>query len=97
MDVPRFGRLARFDYLALIGRYGVAPIEPGSAYLQGATGPTRGARLLIEGRADGRTRLAELQRRLDLLDADLGVGMQAMEDGLCNWQKSPGAFVHFRG
>lgn len=97
MNVPRFGRLAKFDYLALLGRYGIAPIEPGSAYLQGATGPTRGARLLLDGRTDGHTRLAELQRRLDLLDADLGVGMQAMEDALCNWQKSPRHFVHFRG
>jgi hypothetical protein len=31
------------------------------------------------------------------LEADLGVGMQAMEDALCNWQKSPRRFVHFKG
>lgn len=97
MSVPRFGRLARFDYLALIGRFGLAPIVPGSAYLDGATGPTRGARLLFDGRTDGPTGRAELQRRIDVLDADLGVGMQAMEDALCNWQKSPRGFVHFKG
>ena len=97
MAVPRFGRLARFDYLALIGRFGLAPIAPGSAYLDGATGPTRGARLLIDGRTDGPTGRPELQRRIDLLDVDLGVGMQAMEDALCNWQKSPRRFVHFKG
>jgi hypothetical protein len=27
----------------------------------------------------------------------LGVGMQVMEDSLCNWQKSPEAYVPFRG
>jgi hypothetical protein len=31
------------------------------------------------------------------LDATLGVGMQVMEDSLCNWQKSPIRFKHFRG
>lgn len=97
MAVRRFGRLAKFDYLALIGRYGIAPVEPGSAYLEGATGPTRGARLLLDGRVDGQTALGELQRRLDALDADLQVGMQAMEDALCNWQKSPRRFVNFTG
>ena len=97
MAVRRFGRLAKFDYLALIGRYAIAPVEPGSAYLVGATGPTRGAHLLFDGRVDGRTSSAELQRRLDDLDADLHVGMQAMEDALCNWQKSPRRFVNFTG
>lgn len=97
MKVRRFGRLAKFDYLALIGRYGIAPIEPGSAYLDGATGPTRGARLLLDGRVDGPTSRRELQVRLDLLDSDLNVGMQAMEDALCNWQKSPRRFVNFTG
>jgi len=27
----------------------------------------------------------------------LNVGMQVLEDSLCNWQKSPRQFVHFRG
>jgi hypothetical protein len=31
------------------------------------------------------------------LDAKLQVGMQVMEDSICNWQKSPTRFVHFRG
>ena len=97
MEVRRFGRLAKFDYLALIGRYGIAPVEPGSAYLGGATGPTRGARLLVDGRVDGPTSRRELQLRLDALDADLQVGMQVMEDALCNWQKSPRRFVNFTG
>jgi hypothetical protein len=38
---------------------------------------------------------------LDSWAAELGnylnVGMQAMEDAMCNWQKSPERFTPFRG
>ena len=97
MPVVSFGRLAKFDYLALIGRYGIAPISPGLAYLDGATGPSRGARLLFDGRPDSQTTTSALQAMIDALDHDLQVGMQVMEDALCNWQKSPNRFVHFKG
>lgn len=89
MRITSFGRLAKFDYLALIGRYRIAPINAGSAYLDGATGPLRGARLLFDGRVDGPTREEVLQELLDDLDRYLDVGMQVLEDALCNWQKSP--------
>ena len=97
MPIVSFGRLAKFDYLALIGRYGIAPISAGSAYLDGATGPAKGARLLFDGRRDGPTTNNVLQDLLDGLDAHLSVGMQVMEDALCNWQKKPLEFQHFRG
>jgi hypothetical protein len=89
--------LAKFDYLSLIGRYGLAPIAAGSAYLDGATGPGRGARLLVDGNPTSRTSNSALQTALDALDQRLNVGMGVMEDALCNWQKSPGRFVHYRG
>ena len=97
MDVVSFGRLAKFDYLAMLGRYRIAPIEAGSAYLRGASGPLRGARLLFDGRPDGSTSPETLQLFLDELDATVGVGMTVTEDALCNWQKSPTQFEHFRG
>ncbi|MBN8535274.1 MAG: hypothetical protein J0L51_14420 [Rhizobiales bacterium] len=97
MTVLSFGRLAKFDYLALIGRYGIAPIHAGQAYFRGATGPARGAKLLFDGTADSATEPDILQSRVDELDAALNVGMQVMEDALCNWQKSPTNFVHFKG
>lgn len=97
MSVKTFGRLAKFDYLALIGRYGIAPIEPGSAYFKGATGPASGARLLFTGSHTGAATEGQLQNWVDELDASLHVGMAVMEDALCNWQKSPTAFVHFKG
>lgn len=97
MVVLSFGRLAKFDYLALIGRYGIAPIYAGKAYFKGATGPARGARLLFDGIAESATGAEDLQVLVDELDQKLGVGMQVMEDALCNWQKSPSAFVHFTG
>ena len=43
----RFGRTARFDYLTMLAKLGLANIAPGSPYLIGATGPLKGARLLF--------------------------------------------------
>jgi hypothetical protein len=97
MNVKSFGRLAKFDYLSMIGRYGLAPIAAGSAYLDGATGPGRGARLLVDGDPISPTSNIVLQSTLDRLDNHLNVGMTIMEDALCNWQKSPRHFVHYKG
>lgn len=97
MAVRSFGRLAKFDYLSLVGRYGLAPIEAGSAYLDGATGPGRGARLLVDGDPTSATAISDLQVELDKLNRRLQVGMAVMEDALCNWQKCPRNFLHFKG
>lgn len=97
MRVTSFGRLGKFDFLAVVGRLELAPISPGSAYLKGATGPLKGARLLFGGRVNASIDAPQLQEWLTDLDALLHIGMQAMEDSLCNWQKSPRRFVHFRG
>ena len=93
--VIRFGRMARVDYLAMIGKLRLAPIEPGFAYLQNSTGPLDGARLLVGGRR--RISTPTLEAVLVDLNGALKVGMQVMEDALCNWQKSPRKFVRFRG
>ena len=97
MNVTTFGRLARFDYHALIGRYEIAPIEAASAYLKEATGPAAGVRLLFLGPGANKKSDKMLQSWLDDLDKDLGVGMAVMEDALCNWQKSPANFIHYKG
>jgi hypothetical protein len=97
LTIARFGRLAKFDFLALLGRLDLAPISPGSAYLSGATGPLRGARLLVDGDPKSKSNPRTLDELLQRLDSVLGVGMQVMEDSICNWQKSPRRFVHFRG
>lgn len=97
MAIKSFGRLAKFDYLSLVARYGLAPIEAGEAYLDGATGPGRGARLLVDGNPVSNTSNSALQRELDKLNGRLKVGMAVMEDALCNWQKSPKFFIHFKG
>jgi hypothetical protein len=97
LTIARFGRLAKFDFLALLGRLDLAPVAPGSAYLSGATGPLRGARLLVDGNASSNSKAKDLDAILQQLDVLLGVGMQVMEDSICNWQKSPRRFVHFRG
>jgi len=97
MGVKRFGRLGKFDFLALVGRLGLAPIEPGSAYLQGSTGPLRGARLLFGGSTTAPLDIDTLEHWIQELDNAIHIGMQSMEDSLCNWQKSPQKFIHFRG
>jgi hypothetical protein len=91
--VARFGRTARFDYLTMVGKLRLAPIEPGSTYMHGSTGPFRGAQLLFGGHGTA----ADLDASLVELDGQLNVGMQVLEDALCNWQKSPDRFKAFRG
>lgn len=93
MDVASFGRTAKFDYLVMIGKLTIAPLEPGSLYLAGATGPRVGGRLLFGASLPIGTVDA---RAVELADA-LGVPVHVVEDALCNWQKSPGNFEPFRG
>ena len=96
-EVMSFGRMAKFDYLTMIGKLELARVEPGSTYLEGATGPLVGARLLFSGSNTARIRRQDLDSRSVELGDALGVGMQVVEDALCNWQKNPGKFVPFRG
>lgn len=95
--VPRFGRTARFDYLCMLGKLGLALLEPGSAYLNQATGPLRGARLLFGGTTNASLRTRALTADLRQLETHLGLpfGFQVLEDALCNWQKNPVAYVRF--
>lgn len=95
--VLRFGRTARFDYLTMLAKVGLAAIDADSIYLNGATGPMRGARLLFDGAIKSNTAARTLEEQVVMLERQLGVGMQVMEDALCNWQKSPQHYVRFRG
>jgi hypothetical protein len=93
--VKRFGRTARFDYLTMLGKLGLAQVEPDSTYMIGATGPYDGAALLFgchETQATFNTWLDALETHLELY-----FGMQVLEDSLCNWQKSPANYVYFGG
>lgn len=96
-NVYGFGRLGNFDFLTMIGKLQLAPIEPGSVYLSGATGPLAGAKLLFHADRSFRTKADALGRRVDSLDDYLAVGKQVLEDSLCNWQKSPDKYVYFKG
>lgn len=97
MDVLAFGRTGKFDYLTMLGKLHLAPIEPGIPYMTGATGPYTGARLLFGGTADAAISKRAANEMAAQLGGYLGLGMQVMEDSLCNWQKSPEVFVPFRG
>lgn len=91
------GRLGRFDFLTMLGKLQLAPIAPGSVYLDKATGPLAGAGLLFFGDRDHHITGRALEPRVDALDEILGVGKQVIEDSLCNWQKKPDAYEYFRG
>ncbi len=95
-SVVRFGRLARLDYLAMVGKLDLATIEADRAYLSGATGPLSGARRLFGASPTTDLAPAELEGRLAELDSRLGVVMQVLEDALCNWNKSHTRLVRFR-
>ena len=95
--VDRFGRLARFDYLTMIGRIRLADIHAGKAYLEGSTGPLRGARLLFQPAGGPSLTVATLEAKAAALCPYLGVTFDVFEDALCNWQKSPAEFKRFRG
>jgi hypothetical protein len=95
--VASFGRMARFDYLTMIAKLGMADIRPPSAYIRESTGPMRGARLLFDGMTDSPTTGGELDKRVGELDQYLRVGPQALEDAICNWQKNPSHYKRFAG
>jgi hypothetical protein len=97
MNVASFGRLAKFDYLSMVGKVGIAPIVAGSTYVNGATGPLKGAGMLFFGKNKPTMSISELDKRLGRLADALGVTMQDMEDAVCNWQKSPESYKGFRG
>lgn len=95
--VLSFGRTGKFDYLTTLSNLGIAEIVADSAYMDGATGPLRGAKLLFFGNRNNLTAANTLENKLTELDGYLGVGMQVLEDSLCNWQKSPSHHVRFIG
>jgi hypothetical protein len=96
--VATFGRTGRFDYLTMLAKLQLADIEPGSTYMTGATGPLAGAKLLFGSDADTAAPQV-IDRWLNELEAalQLPMGMQVLEDALCNWQKSPTRYEPFRG
>lgn len=92
--VKDFGRIAKFDYLMTLSRLGFLDVKPGCAYLQSATGPLQGARLLVTG-PQSRTSARELEKILKGFAEATGTTFDVIEDAICNWQKSPGRFRKF--
>lgn len=95
--VISFGRTAKFDYLTMLSKTGLVSIQPGLAYLNGATGPATGARLMLQGSVATELSIIDMETRLKALAEHLDVGMQEIEDSLCNWQKSPSRYKLFSG
>lgn len=92
--VTDFGRIAKFDYLMTLSRLNFLDVRPGCAYLQGATGPLQGARLLITG-PDSSTGARDLEKILGAFSQVTQTSFDVIEDAICNWQKSPAKFKKF--
>ena len=93
-NVKGFGRTACFDYLCMLKKTGIAMIEPGIPYMTGATGPMQGAKLLLD---DNNLTASELDDQIACFGQSIKVGMQEMEDAICNWQKNPSRYEYFGG
>jgi len=98
-ELYRFARMGQFDLLTMMGKMAIADIEPDSVYMQGASGPVTGAKLLFANDKNANISRVVLEQRLGQLEAHLGLtfGMQVLEDALCNWQKSQSHYRYFKG
>ena len=88
---PRRRGICLYLSLALVALAAIVVLTSLLIHL-GSTGPLAGARLLF-----GNGTAAKLDECVVQLDEKLQVGMQVLEDSLCNWQKSPEKFQSFRG
>ena len=86
--VTGFGRTARSDFARLLGLLGLSDAWPERCYLEGASGPQRGAMRMLLGQETGWVEAAWLERRCSELAGKLAINTQAIEDAICNWQKS---------
>ena len=77
-DVMSFGRTARFDFLTMLGKTDMFNIIPGSVFLKGATGPLKGAKLLLTGNRDADIDTATLENILDAINNKLSIGIMGM-------------------
>ena len=98
-DVYRFGRTAKFDHVTMLGKLGLANVEPDSVYMHGASAPYTGANLLFAGNENAGMPRTTIEDQLAALEAHLQLrfGMQILEDALCNWQKAPANYQYFSG
>jgi hypothetical protein len=99
-QVNSFGRLGKFDFLTMLAKLELAPIEPGLSYMSGATGPKMGASLIFFGSKKSILSTAELEKLVIELESKISVaplGMQVLEDSLCNWQKNSNNYIRFSG
>ena len=92
--VVRFGRMAKFDFLSMLGKLKLVDIEPDSLYISQSTGPKQACKILF-GSKISTSKGYELE--LSSLESMIGLkfGMQIIEDALCNWQKSQFKYQKF--
>lgn len=92
LQIRRFGRTAKFDFLCLLGNLGIYSLSPGHCYLKGSIGPRAGAIMVCTGRRGGKLTEYIEQRIIDL-QMLLQCQVEALEDTLCIWQKKKAGFI----
>ncbi len=87
--LSRFGPLARFDLLDLIGTMGIMEVEADSCHVADSSGPLRGALKLCRLPSDDHSRdtRAKMGFIADRLAERLRMRYPVIEDALCCWQK----------
>lgn len=95
-SIVQFGRIAKFDFLTMLGKLQLEDVRPPHSYLVGATGPLRGARLLLHDDLKAGT-ARSVQEELSLLGNEADIRPDVLEDAVCNWQKSPDRYIKFSG
>lgn len=93
-SIVDFGRIAKFDYLMTLSRLNFLPIKPSHSYLQKATGPLVGAKLLLTDNSN-QVDVRQLESATAVFSNFIGVSHDVTEDAICNWQKSPVRYVAF--
>lgn len=94
--INSFSRLSSFDFVTMLGKVGLVPAEPGSAYLKDATGPNSGLKELLDLPNLPNNELDEVLNEIGK-SFDIPFKMQILEDAICNWQKSKNLYKKFKG
>ena len=96
LNILRFSRMGMFDYITMLNKVGLIDMRPKTPYIQGSTGPLQGMRKLL-GKSGKNKSPRELNLICGAFAEFIDIDMQAIEDSICNWQKSPGSYQYFKG
>ncbi len=98
LRIYRFDRIGKFDFLCMLFKFGIIAHEPRKIYVEKATGPKIGSKLLFFNNRNDTSRSRIINANIEDLSRIINhpLKMQILEDAICNWQKSPNVYLSFR-